>query len=137
MVCEMKTLDENATVAERIRFYRMKRNMNGDMLAELVGLSRYAIMYYENNQTEPLLSDLYKIADVLNIEADKLFDDYYRFLDYPYNEKIKEIRSERNLLQRELGTMLGVGRRTIERWEYGKNKITRDVWGKLKKLGLV
>lgn len=137
MVCEMKTLDENATVAERIRFYRTKRNMTGDTFAELIGVSRYAIMYYENNQSEPPLNDLNKMATVLKIEVDKLYDDYYKFLAYPYSAKIMEIRKEKNLLQRELGDMLSVGRRTVERWEHGRNKVTRETWEKLKTLTLL
>ena len=114
MACEMHTLDENATIAERIRFFRTKRNMHGETLAERIGLSRYAIMYYENNQSEPTLGDLKNIAAALGVEADMLYDGYYRFLDYPYSEGIKKIRSEHSLLQRELGEMLGVGRRAIE-----------------------
>ena len=137
LTCDMKTLNENATVAERIRFYRTKRNMNGDTLADLAGMSRYAIMYYENSQTEPLLEDLKAIANALNIEADMLYDDYYRFLDYPYTAKIKQVREEHGLLQRELGVMLGVTRRAVERWEHGRNRVTRNVWDKLKTLNLL
>jgi len=130
----MRSLCKGITVGEKIRFYRTKRNIHGYTLAEAVGLSRFAIMYYENNQSEPLLEDLKKIAVALEIESDKLFDDYYRFLDYPYSEKIKEIRKERNLLQRELGETLGVGRRAVERWEHGKNVIARETWELLREL---
>jgi len=133
----MRTLNENAAVAEKIQFYRTKRYMTGNTLAELVGLSRYAIMDYENGVTEPSLEDLNKMAVALNIEADKLYDDYYRFLDYPFSVKIKEIRKEHNLLQRELGAMLGLNRRTIERWESGRNKVTREMWEKFKVLGFL
>ena len=107
------------------------------MLAAMVGLSRYAIMYYENNQTEPLLEDLKKIAAALGIEADMLYDDYYRFLDYPYGEKIKEIRNNHGLFQHQLAKMLGADRRTIERWEHGRGVIKRATWEKLKSLGFL
>ena len=137
LTCEMRTLVENATVGERIRFYRMKRNLYSHTLAELIGLSRYSILHYENNQTEPLLSDLKKMAAVLDIEADKLFDDYYHFLDYPYSTRIKQLRKEHGLLQRELGAMLYVGRRAVERWETGKATVTRETWEQLKTLGLL
>ncbi|MCL2168575.1 MAG: helix-turn-helix domain-containing protein [Defluviitaleaceae bacterium] len=73
----------------------------------------------------------------LDIEADKLYDDYYKFLSYPYYVKVKEMRKERNLFQRELGEMLGVGRRAVERWEGGKTTITRETWEKLKELKLL
>jgi transcriptional regulator with XRE-family HTH domain len=117
--------------------YRMKRDMSGNTLAELVGLSRHAIMDYENGVTAPSLEDVKAIAAVLDIEADKLYDEYYRFLDYPYAERVKEIRTEHNLLQRELGEMLGVGRRTVERWENSKTVVTRERWEQLKLLGLL
>lgn len=133
----MKTLDEKATAAERIHFYRTKRNISCHTLAEITGVSRHTIMNYESNQSEPPLNDLKKIAVALKIEADKLFDGYYRFLDYPYSEKIKSIRVENNLLQRELGEMLGVNRRSVERWEHEKNGITRETWERLKELNLL
>lgn len=137
LTCEIRTLDENATVGERIRFYRSKRNMTGNTLADLMGISRYAIMDYENNQTEPPLEDLKKAANILGIEADKLYNDYYRFLDYPYSEKIRQIRKDHQLLQRELGEMLGVTRRAVERWEHGKNKVSRETWEQLGALKLL
>jgi len=133
----MRTISECASVFEKIRFYRTKRDISSNMLAAMVGLSRYAIMYYENNQTEPLLEDLKKIAVALDIEADKLYDDYYRFLDYPYGERIKEIRKEHGLFQHQLAKMLGSDRRTIERWEHGRGVIKRATWEKLKSLGLL
>ena len=94
-------------------------------------------MYYENNQTEPTLYDLKKIADALGVEVDMLYDDYYRFLDYPYTVRIKQIRAEHNLLQRELGAVLGVTRRAVERWEHGRNVTPRGTWGRLKELSLL
>jgi len=133
----MRTISESASVAEKIRFYRTKRDIPSHMLAEIVGLSRYAIMYYENNQTEPLLEDLKKIALALGIEADMLYDDYYRFLDYPCGKKIKEIRKEHGLYQHQLAKILGTDRRTIERWEHGRGVIKRATWEKLKSLGLL
>jgi transcriptional regulator with XRE-family HTH domain len=94
-------------------------------------------MSYENNQTEPLLKDLKKIAQILEIEVDKLFDDYYRFLDYPYNEKIKELRKRQKLPQCELGAILGVGRRAVENWERGNTVTKRKTWERLRKLNLL
>ena len=94
-------------------------------------------MRYENNQVEPTLNDLKLIANALDIEADKLYDDYYRFLDYPYTTRIKQLRTDKKLLQRELGAMLGVTRRAVERWEHGRNVIGRDSWEQLIALNLL
>jgi transcriptional regulator with XRE-family HTH domain len=133
----MRILNDNAPVFEKIRFYRTKRNMKCDTLASLIGMSRFAVMRYESGETEPLLQDLKNIASALEIEADKLFDDYYRFLDYPYSKKIKSIRKENNLLQRELGNILGISRRAVELWEHGATKVTREMWKNLKLLKLL
>jgi transcriptional regulator with XRE-family HTH domain len=91
----------------------------------------------ENDITEPLLSDLKNIASILDIEVDKLSDNYYRFLDYPCSEKIKQIHKENCLLQLELGEMLGVTSRAVERLEHGKNKVSRETWEQLKVLKLL
>jgi len=133
----IKTIACNANVAERIRFYRKKQGIFIEVLAKMVGLSRDAIMNYENNRSEPLSVDLKKIAVALEIEADKLYDDYYRFLDSSYPMKIKEIRKERNLSRDELGAMLGLTRHAVAQWEHGRTKIKRDVWEKLNELGFL
>lgn len=111
--------------------------MSCNILAEKIGMSRYAIMDYEAGTTEPLLEDLQKIAYALGIKSDKLYDEYYTFMAYPYSVRIKELRKERNLLQRELGALLEVTRRTVERWEHGHNKVTRDMWIRMKELNLL
>lgn len=133
----MHPLQEGATLGERIRFYRNKRNMHGHQLAKQVGLSRYAIMDYENNQSEPALDDLKKIAEALHVNVDKLYDGYYRFLDYPYGEKIQQLRKQHSLSTQQLATMLGSDRRTIEKWENGQGMVTRKIWGKFKRIGLI
>jgi len=102
------------------------------MLAEFIGVSRYAIMRYERGETEPALEDLRKMADVFEIEADKLYDDYYRFLDYPYFRKIREIRRGKGVTQGEFGKLLDVTAGSVKRWESGEHRVTRDMWEKLK-----
>jgi transcriptional regulator with XRE-family HTH domain len=134
---EMNSLAENATVAERIRYYRMKRHMTDEKLAELAGISRHAIMDYETGLSEPSLMGLNNISSILNVEADKLYDDYYRFLNHPFNSLIKKIRTDNNLRQSELGRMLNVGIRTIRRWEEGINTISRATWEMIKAHGLM
>ena len=108
--------------------------MKSNTLAEKIGLSRHAIMYYENGKTEPSLDDLKKMAAALDVKVDKLYDDYYRFLDYPYYVKIKEVRTEHKMTQAKFGELLGVTPTAVKRWEWGKNKVSREIWEKLKAL---
>lgn len=102
--------------------------MLGEQVADLVGVSRYAFMSYEADETEPRLEDLQKIAAILEIEEDKLYDDYYSFLAYPYSTLIKNIRKQKSLRQHELGGLLNVHQGTVKRWESGEHTVTREVW---------
>lgn len=131
-VFPLRVLDENATVGERIRFYRQKRDMSCNTLAAKCGLSRHEIMRYEGGTAEPGLDTLKQIADVLGVNPDNLFDDYYRFLDYPYSSKMKELRKKMQLTQREFGDLFCVNRKTVERWENGDIIITRIRFMELK-----
>lgn len=130
-------LSDNATVGQKIRYYRLKRHMTSNILSEKIGTSRYAIMDYENGISEPDLYVLNSIADVLKINPVELYDEYYSFLAYPYSTLVKEVRLKMSLTQEQFGTYLGVGRRTVERWESGKNKVTREVFERMKKLELL
>ena len=94
-------------------------------------------MRYESGETEPLLDDLKRIAEALKIEPYMLYDDYYRFLDYPYSKRIKEIRNKKNLSRKQLGDMLGMSRRTVAHWENETNAISREKWEQLKNLELL
>ena len=107
------------------------------LLSEKIGTSRYAFMDYENDKTEPGLEVLKSIADTLGIDPTVLFDEYYSFLDYPYSTLVKEVRHKMGLTQKQFGTYFGVGRRSVERWEAGRNKVTRDVFEQMKKLEML
>ena len=137
LVCEMVSLLENATVGERIRYYRRKAGLYSHDLAELAGISRHAIMDYESGASEPPLELLNKIAVVCRVEADKLYDGYYAFLAYPYSAKIKEIRKANSLLQHDLGALLGVGKSAVACWEQGRTLIKRKTWEQLIELELL
>jgi transcriptional regulator with XRE-family HTH domain len=114
----------------------MKKCLSGEELGKIVGVSRSTILDYETGRLSPSLDMLHTIADALGINADKLYDDYYRFLIYPCSKKIKEIRVKNKLLQRELEDMLGISH-ISGRWERGEISVTRKMWTRIKKLNLL
>ena len=108
--------------------------MIGDLLSKKIGTSRNAFIDYENDKTEPGLEVLKSIANTLGIDPTKLYDDYYRFLDYPYSTVVKEVRHKMGLTQKQFGAYFGVSRRSVERWEARKNKVTREIYLQMKKM---
>lgn len=128
VVESMRPLDADATVGQRIRYWREKRCLTQVHLCALAGLNRYSMIHYENDEVDIEIDDLKKIASALNIKADELFDDYYRFLDYPYSVRIREIRLALNLNQHDFGKMFGVGKRAVGCWERGVTRVQRKTW---------
>jgi transcriptional regulator with XRE-family HTH domain len=137
LVCEMVSLAGNATVGDRIRYYRRKAGLYTHDLAELAGISRYAVMDYESGVSEPPLELLNKFAAVCSVEADKLYDGYYAFLAYPYPAKIKEVRKANSLFQHDLGVLMGVGKSAVAEWEQGRTVTKRKTWERMVELGLL
>ena len=106
-------------------------------LAERATISRDAVVDYENGTSEPPLELLNKIAEICGVETDKLYDGYYAFLANPYPDKLKEIRKENKLRQRDLATMLGIGTSAVADWEQGRTLIKRKTWKQLQELELL
>jgi transcriptional regulator with XRE-family HTH domain len=59
-------------IGERLRKLREDKGMTQGFLAELLNVSRQSIGGYENNNVDPPIDILVKIADVFNVSLDYL-----------------------------------------------------------------
>ena len=101
------------------------------------GISGTTIHNYETAALCPTLDMLKKLALEFGIEPEKLYDDYYRFLDFPYSEKIKQIRNSLSLGQREFAKLLETSQAVIGSWERESYPPTRKMWERLCKKKLL
>ncbi|MCB9233933.1 MAG: helix-turn-helix transcriptional regulator [Bacteroidia bacterium] len=62
-------------IGENIQAIRTKMGLSQEALANLIGIHREALSYYENGTREPSLEVLSKIALFLNIELSALFEE--------------------------------------------------------------
>jgi transcriptional regulator with XRE-family HTH domain len=71
-----KHADKYMLLGLNIAFYRKKKGLTQEALAELVGISRTHLSNIEATKVEKSLSleVLFNIADALNVEVGKLFD---------------------------------------------------------------
>lgn len=71
-----KHADKYIQLGLNIAFYRKKKGLTQEALAELVGISRTHLSNIEATKVEKSLSleVLFNIADALNIEVSKLFE---------------------------------------------------------------
>ena len=58
----------------KLAFLRKKRNMTQDQLAELLGVSKITVSYWERMVRTPEIQMLVRIADVFDVSTDYLLD---------------------------------------------------------------
>jgi len=61
-----------ATFGERVHFYRKKRNLSQEELAESVDLHRVHIGRIERGETNPPLTTICRIAEALHVKVKDL-----------------------------------------------------------------
>ena len=62
-------------IGKRIKEARLKKNLNQEELAKLIGVTASAIGNYENGVSHPKESVLYKLFEALEVEPNYLFQD--------------------------------------------------------------
>lgn len=80
------------------------------------------------------LANLNKIAIALKIVPYIIYDDYFKFISDNYGGKIKQVRKDLNLTQKEFGRILDVNKKTIYKWEKEILTPGKDSYIKIKKL---
>ena len=137
IVVPVRELLEEATVGEKIAFYRFKADLTQEELAERLNIDRKTILRYENGTMKLNLRIINEIAEQLKIPPTFLYDDYFSFLAYPYSEKIKEILSDNCISTKKLAELVFVHNKTIKRWKKQVIPPNRENYEKLKELNLV
>lgn len=77
-----------------------------------------------------------KLADVLEIEATLLCDDFSRFLSVPYTEALKSVRTALRLSQKAFAERIGIVPSYYYKIEEGNRRPSRKVYQKIYAAGL-
>ena len=82
--------------------------MTTRQLAEKLDIVPSTVVMYESGK-HPIPYDVaIKLADVLEIEASLLYDDFSRFLAVPYTEALKSVRTALRLSQKAFAERIGL-----------------------------
>ena len=70
-------LDDDAKqiLIKQLKFYREKRNFSQDFMAEHIGITQPLYNKIENGSREMTVNTLVKVAEILGISMDSLFDE--------------------------------------------------------------
>ena len=120
------------TVSDKLRYYRIKCGLFQKDMAELLKIDRSTYARYESGSLTNYPINVIKMcAEIFGVEADKLLDDYNRFIFEEQGEQVKRIRLEFGLTQGEFGKLYGVSKNTVRRWENGSVRISRKMWERI------
>ena len=91
------SIASDASPREQLRYYREYRGLLRRELGDMTGISETTILNYELGYMPIAYDKAKRLAKALEIDEKLLFDDYCRFLDYPFQLRCKELRSELGL----------------------------------------
>ena len=111
------SIASDASPREQLRYYREYRGLLRRELGDMTGMSETTILNYELGYMPIAYDKAKRLAKALEIDEKLLLDDYCRFLDYPFQLRCKELRSELGLTQFEIADKAGIARGTYGTWE--------------------
>lgn len=111
------SIASDASPREQLRYYREYRGLLRRELGDMTGMSETTILNYELGYMPIAYDKAKRLAKALEIDEKLLFDDYCRFLDYPFQLRCKELRLELGLTQVEIADKAGIARGTYGTWE--------------------
>lgn len=89
------------------------------------------VVMYENGKHPIPYNVAIKLADVLEIEASLLYDDFSRFLSVPYTEALKSVRTALGLSQKAFAERIGLAPSYYYKIEEGNRRPSRKVYQKI------
>jgi transcriptional regulator with XRE-family HTH domain len=91
----------NMSMGSRILEARTRKGLTQEALAEKIGVTKGAVANYENSVSFPKIDILFKLFEVLEVDANYLYQDYVNFTDNSKlsDEEIDLIIDYRNITQ--------------------------------------
>ena len=116
---------------DNLRYYRQRKSLTTRQLAEQIDVVPATILMYEQNK-QPIPFDVANgLAEVLDVNADLLYDDFAVFLAAPYSEALKNIRMSVGMSQRAFAEHIGVIPSYYYKLESGHRRPSRKVYQKM------
>ena len=114
-----------------LRYYRQRKGLTTRQLAESVGIVPATLLMYEREKFPIPYQTAVAFADILEIDRNLLFDDFARFIDYPYSNRLREVRKAYGLNQADFAEKAGISLSIYSKWESGSRQPSRKMYQQL------
>ena len=126
-----ESIPNEPTPAAMLRYYRVRKGLTTRQIAESVRIVPATLLMYEREQFPIPYQTAVTFADTLEIDKNLLFDEFAQFMDYPYNDKLREVRKTYGLNQSTFAEKAGISWSIYSKWEGGSRKPSRKMYQQL------
>lgn len=119
------------TPGTMLRYYRLRKGLTTRQLAESIGIVPATVLMYEREQFPIPYQTAVAFADILEIDRNLLFDDFARFMDYPYSDRIREVRKAHELNQADFAKKAEISYGIYAKWETAVRQPSRNMFQQL------
>ena len=119
------------TPAAMLKYYRHRMGLTTQQLAESVGVVPATVLMYERGQFPIPYQTAVAMAEVLEIDRNLLFDEFAQFMDYPYSDKLREVRKAYGLNQTDFAKKANICYSIYAKWETAVRQPSRKMYEQL------
>ncbi|WP_207723973.1 helix-turn-helix transcriptional regulator [Mediterraneibacter hominis] len=119
------------TPAAMLKYYRQRKGLTTRQLAESIGVVPATVLMYEREQFPIPYQTAVAMAEVLEIDRNLLFDEFAQFMDYPYSDRLREVRKAHRLNQATFAEKAGISLSIYSKWEGGSRQPSRKMYEQL------
>lgn len=108
---------------ERLKQLRVEAKLTQQQMAEAFNIKQPTYAQWETGRTKPKGETLEKFADFFNVSTDYLLGKTQPKKELSvFPERLRQLRAESDLTQRELARSLDISQQSINSWENGERK---------------
>ena len=126
-----ESIPNEPTPATMLRYYRQRKGLTTRQLAESVGIVPATVLKYESKQFPIPYPTAVAFADILGIDSSLLFDEFARFMDYPFSVKLREVRKTYGLNQTAFAEKANICYGIYTKWETAVRQPSRKMYEQL------
>lgn len=122
-----------ASTADKLRWYRYRFGLRQSDVANMIGIDRSTYNNYEElARSHYPIEIMERIAGIFSVPVTDLLDEFNLFLYYGQGKQIKQMRSTKQMTQKEFAAYINVPIGTLKKWEQDKVVISKSTWETLK-----
>lgn len=126
-----ESIPNEPTPAAMLRYHRNRKGWTTRKLAERIGIAPATVLLYEHEKSPIPYKTAVDMAKVLEIDQALLFDDFARFIDTPYSERLQSVRKAHRVNQTDFAAKAGINFHIYSKWESGSRSPSRKMYEQL------